>query len=58
MVDVLGTKWRKKGSWCVSDGMPAFAGVRPHIDGNIDMQGRSLRLRDPSVIVINRCLSN
>jgi len=43
---------------CFSDGMSAFAGVRPDVDGNIDTQGRSLQLRDPSIIVISRCVSN
>ena len=41
---------------CFSDGMSAFAGVRPDIDGHIDTQGRSLR--DPSITVTNRCVSN
>jgi len=54
MVDVLGTAWRKKGSWCVSAmGCHTVCVDRPDIDGNIDVQGWSLQLRDPSVIIIN-----
>jgi hypothetical protein len=38
--------------------MSAFARVRPDIDGNIDMEGQILQLRDPSIISANRCVCN